>query len=81
MAYTIRLNQAQTISKQDAKSLVIEFDLLRQELDEIRANFRAVLAKLDADAGVTDTNYASTLTVAASSVAALASAPRRFTAT
>jgi hypothetical protein len=81
MAYTSRLNQAQSISKQDAKALVIEFDLLRRELDEIRANFRAVLVKLDSDAGVTDTDFASTLTVAGSSVAALTSAPRRFTAT
>lgn len=32
---------------------------------ELRAQFAALLAKLDADAGVTDTDYASTLTPAA----------------
>jgi hypothetical protein len=30
---------------------------LRAELDDLRAKYAATLAKLDADAGVTDTNY------------------------
>jgi len=33
-------------------------------LDEIIAKHNALAAKLDADAGVTDTNYASTLRIA-----------------
>jgi hypothetical protein len=35
---------------------------IADDLTELRAQFVALLAKLDADAGVTDTNYASTLT-------------------
>ena len=34
-------------------------------LNDIITNFNAMLEKLDADAGVTDTNYASTLAVKA----------------
>lgn len=32
---------------------------------ELKADFNALLTKLDADAGVTDTNYASTRSIAA----------------
>ncbi len=35
---------------------------------ELRTQFAALLAKLDADTGVTDTDYASTLTPAAQTV-------------
>ncbi len=34
------------------------------DITELRTQFAALLAKLDADAGVTDTNYASTLALA-----------------
>lgn len=43
-------------------------DALRDAADdftELRTQFVALLAKLDADVGVTDTNYAATLTPAA----------------
>ena len=43
-------------------------DVLRAGVDdatELRTQFIALLVKLDADAGVTDTDYASTLTPAA----------------
>lgn len=36
-------------------------DLIRDN-NELRTQFIALLAKLDSDAGVTDTNYAATLT-------------------
>ena len=45
---------------------VREFDRLRAELDNIRTQYALVLAKLDADAGVTDTNYAALGVLAAS---------------
>ena len=81
MPYIQRLNTMRSLGTTDMQQLAIEFNALRQELDEVRANYNAVLAKLDADAGVTDTNYVSTLGVAASTVTALATAPRRFTPT
>lgn len=34
---------------------------LREWMLAVRADLKALLAKLDADAGVTDTNYASTI--------------------
>jgi hypothetical protein len=81
MPYILRLNTMRSLSTTDMQQLAIEFNALRQELDEVRANYNAVLAKLDADGGVTDINYVSTLGVAASTVTALATAPRRFTPT
>lgn len=59
MAYKTRLNNMQTVSKSDAQQLVIELDLLRAELNDVRTKYAALLAKLDLDAGVTDVNYAS----------------------
>lgn len=41
-------------------------------VNELKADFNALLAKLDADAGVTDTNYAATRSVAAQNAAATA---------
>lgn len=38
---------------------------IADDLTELRTQFVALLAKLDADAGVTDVDYASTLTPAA----------------
>jgi hypothetical protein len=38
------------------------------DFETLRAQFNLLLAKLDADAGVTDTNYASTLEIAAGDV-------------
>ena len=41
---------------------------LADDSTELRTQFAALLAKLDADAGVTDVDYASTLTPAAQQV-------------
>ena len=38
---------------------------IRAELDDLRTKYGTLLAKLDADAGVTDTNYATTQALAA----------------
>lgn len=83
MPYVQRLNLSESLTKTDVQQFAIEFNLLRQELDEVRANYNAVLAKLDADVGVTDTNYAATLGVGTtgSSATATAAVPRRFTPT
>lgn len=46
-------------------------DVLRDVADDLellRARFAALTAKLDADAGVTDTNYASTLPLLAAAI-------------
>lgn len=57
-------------------------DLLKDLITAVNANttaIKAVAAKLDADAGVTDTNYASTLTASLAAIETLveraASAP------
>lgn len=59
MAYVKALNSL-NLSPQEKSVLKDEFDDIRAELDDIRTKFVAVLAKLDDDAGVTDTNYEST---------------------
>lgn len=84
MPFTQVLNNAQTLSKSDAKALITELTLLRRELDEIRANFNAALTKLDADDGVTDTNYNATCALATTGgivTSVTAAAARRFTPT
>lgn len=43
----------------------IELANLRAELDDIRTKFGTLLAKLDLDGGVTDTNYGTTQALAA----------------
>jgi len=40
-------------------------DTLRAELNDVRTKYAALLAKLDLDGGVTDTNYAATVGLAA----------------
>jgi hypothetical protein len=65
MPYRQVLNSAQSISVSDRSQIAREFDDLRAELDNMRTRHAALLAKLDADAGVTDTNYAATLAYAA----------------
>lgn len=59
MAYDITLNSL-GLSAQERQHLKREFDDLRAELDDVRTKYAALLAKLDADAGVTDINYAAT---------------------
>ncbi len=45
--------------------IVREWNALATLVNELKADHNALLTKLDADAGVTDTNYASLRTVAA----------------
>jgi len=59
------INSVKALGPNDAQSLIIELDLLRAEITDIRTKFGTLLAKLDADAGVTDANYASTPALAA----------------
>jgi hypothetical protein len=49
----------------DQKNLVALFNALQDDLTAIRASILLITAKLDADAGVTDTNYAATTNPAA----------------
>jgi hypothetical protein len=42
-----------------------QFNAFVDDVDDIRTKFASLLAKLDADGGVTDTNYAATLALAA----------------
>ena len=87
MPFTQVLNNAQTLSKSDAKALITELTLLRRELDEIRANFTAALTKLDADiaaGGATETDYNATCALATTGgivTSVTAAAARRFTPT
>lgn len=87
MPFTQVLNNAQTLSKSDAKALITELTLLRRELDEIRANFNAALTKLDADitsGGATETNYNATCGLSTTGgivTSVTAAAARRFTPT
>jgi hypothetical protein len=71
MPYKQVLNSTRAFTASEVYLLIQENDSLRAELDDIRTKFGQLLAKLDADAGVTDTNYASLLALA----------PARFTAT
>ena len=65
MPYIAVLNGRSALSPQEAIEMAREFALLRAELDDIRTKYAAVLAKLDADVGVTDTNYVVTAALAA----------------
>ncbi len=43
------------------KVLRAQYNALVDEMDELKTNYAALLAKLDADGGVTDVDYLSTL--------------------
>jgi hypothetical protein len=58
MPYRLTVNRLQSLGVSDRTSLALELDLLRAELNDLRTKYAVVLAKLDLDAGVTDTNYA-----------------------
>jgi hypothetical protein len=59
MPYQRVLNaSAPILGSQMPLELGREFDLLRAELNDLRTKFASTLTKLDADAGVSDTNYA-----------------------
>ncbi len=64
MPYAQVLNATDSISRRDAYQLRVELDALRTELNDIRTKYGTLLAKLDADSGVGDTNYASTQALA-----------------
>lgn len=64
MSYRQVLNHA-SLDIQTKQRLEDEYDKVNADLVELRAQFIALLAKLDADAGITDTDYESSLTPAA----------------
>ena len=64
MPYVTRLN-GNASSKSEAFGLITELNALRAELTDIRTKYAFLLSKLDADVGVTDTNYAATAALAA----------------
>lgn len=57
--------QALDMNSKSREELLRELTYLRTELDDIRTKMGTLLAKLDADATVTDTNYAALCTPAA----------------
>lgn len=54
-----------TVRGGDVRALITVINQLVALVTEIKTDYNAVLAKLDADAGVTDTNYASTRAISA----------------
>lgn len=50
--------QALDMNSKSREELLRELNFLRTEIDDIRTKYLALCTKLDADAGVTDTNYA-----------------------
>lgn len=65
MAFKTVLNTTQSLSVSERAHLIREMDALRAELDNLRSEYASLLAKLDADSGVNDTNYAATCGLAA----------------
>lgn len=65
MPYLTVINHCQSLSVSDKMALTAEFDRLRAELDNIRSEYGTLLAQLDADAGVTGTNFAANNALAA----------------
>lgn len=59
MPYQLVLNTS-SLDRGTKIALIRELATLRAELDDLRTKYAAVLAKLDLDAGVTDTNYGAT---------------------
>jgi hypothetical protein len=57
MPYTVTINKS-ALSASDKQQLIREFDTIKADLTDMRAKFAILLAKLDLDATVTDTNYA-----------------------
>lgn len=60
MAYKQVLNTTQSLAVSERAQLIRELDSLRTELNDVRTKYAALLAKLDLDGGVTDTDYAAT---------------------
>lgn len=70
MAGTTTKSRRTQLAGNDVNDLLIQFNKLVDDLETLRAAYAATLAKLDADAGVTDTNYVSLNTVLAAGLTA-----------
>ena len=70
MAGTTTKSRRTALRGADVNDLLIQFNKLVDDMETLRAAYAATLAKLDADAGVTDANYVSTNTVLAASLTA-----------
>lgn len=53
----------QRLLRESVNKIIDDLEVLRAGLNTLATNFNAVLTKLDADAGVSDTNYNSTQAV------------------
>jgi hypothetical protein len=67
---TLKRTQKYGMTESVTRDLVIQFNKLVDDVELIRAWATALTIKLDADAGVTDTNYAAAATMAAIDTAA-----------
>ena len=63
MAGTTTSSRPTGVPSSDVRDLCIQFNKLVADVELIRAWATAVAIKLDADAGVTDTNYAAAATM------------------
>lgn len=62
---SLKTVQAAIPDKRESRAVRQQLENIQQDLANLRAAFVALTAKLDADVGVTDTNYASTTNPAA----------------
>lgn len=67
---TLKTHSFSGLTDSVERNLVIQLNKLVADLETLRAAYAATLAKLDADAGVTDTNYVALNTVLAASLTA-----------
>ena len=70
MAGTTTKSRRTALRNSDLNDLIIQFNKLVDDVELIRAWATALTIKLDADAGVADTNYAAAATMAAIDTAA-----------
>ena len=70
MAGTTTKSRRTTMRSQDVNDLLVQYNTLVDDVELIRLWAVALVAKLDADAGVTDTNYAAQATLQAIDTAA-----------
>lgn len=75
MATRVHMDHQDRLNRRDPTARdVREGDLLAEMIDQhnvLVGKYNALLAKLDADAGITDTNYAATVGVAEGMIVAL----------
>jgi len=64
MARTIR-KTTRSVGGKDLESMRAEFNVLVNEMEVLKTQYAALLAKLDLDGGVTGTDYAATLAATA----------------